>query len=208
MPVRCRAVFDRGRQFLLCLPCMPAGFCAPSDPETKSRARRLRYHSPMREAVSLLGRESVWDYPRPPRVERCPQRLRVEFSGETLADTVRAYRVLETSHPPTYYIPQVDMKMELLRPNDTRSFCEYKGEACYWDIHAGARTSVAAAWSYPSPSQAYTVLRDHLAFYPQRVDGCYVAGEQVQPQEGDFYGGWITSNLTGPFKGGPGSRGW
>jgi len=208
MPARCRAVFDRGRQFLLCLPGMLAGFCASSDPGTKSRARRLRYHSPMEEAVSLLGCESVWDYPRPPRVERCPQRLRVEFSGETLADTVRAYRVLETSHPPTYYIPQVDMKMGLLRPNGTRSFCEYKGEACYWDIHAGARTSVAAAWSYPSPRQAYAVLRDHLAFYPQRVEGCYVAGEQVQPQEGDFYGGWITSNLTGPFKGGPGSRGW
>ena len=208
MPVRCRAVFDRGRQFLLCLPGMLAGFCAPSHPETKSRARSLRYHSPMKEAVSLLGRESVWDYPRPPRVERCPQRLRVEFSGETLADTVRAYRVLETSHPPSYYIPQDDVKMELLRPNATRSFCEYKGEACYWDIHAGARTSVAAAWSYPSPSQAYAVLRDHLAFYPQRVDGCFVAGERVQPQEGDFYGGWITSNLAGPFKGVPGSRGW
>ena len=175
-------------------------------PKTKSRARRLRYHIPMKEAVSLLGRESVWDYPRPPRVERCPQRLRVEFNGETLADTSRAYRVLETSHPPTYYIPQVDVKMELLQPNATRSFCEYKGDAGYWDIHA--RISIAAAWSYASPSQAYSVLRDHLAFYPQRVDGCFVAGERVQPQEGDFYGGWITSNLAGPFKGVPGSRGW
>ena len=162
----------------------------------------------MKEGVSGPGRESVWDYPRPPRVEPCPHRLSVEFNGATLADTSRAYRVLETSHPPAYYIPQADVKMEFLRPNATRSFCEYKGEARHWDVHDGARTSVAAAWSYPSPSQAYAVLRDHLAFYPQRVDGCYVAGERVQPQEGDFYGGWITSNLMGPFKGGLGSRGW
>lgn len=142
----------------------------------------------MKEGATGLGRESVWDYPRPPRVEPCLDHLRVEFNGETLADTVRAYRVLETSHPPTYYIPQVDVKMEFLRANATRSFCEYKGDARYWDIHVGARTSIAAAWSYPSPSQAYSDLRDHLAFYPQRVDGCFVAGERVQPQKGDFYG--------------------
>lgn len=98
------------------------------------------------------GRESVWDYPRPPRVELCARRLRVEFGGETLAETVRAYRMLETSHPPTYYIPQADVKMELLRPNTARSFCEFKGEARCWDICAGVRTSVAAAWSYSSPS--------------------------------------------------------
>jgi len=132
----------------------------------------------------------------------------VEFNGETLADTSRAYRVLETSHPPTYYIPQVDVKMDLLMPNATRSFCEFKGEAHYWDIQIGARTSIAAAWSYPSPSLPYAVLRDHLAFFPQRVDGCFVGAERVHPQEGDFYGGWITLNLDGPFKGGPGSRGW
>jgi uncharacterized protein (DUF427 family) len=154
------------------------------------------------------GRESVWDYPRPPRVELCKLRLRVEFDGETIAETVRAYRVLETSHPPTYYIPQVDVKMELLRPNTARSFCEFKGEARYWDIRGGVRTSVAAAWSYPSPSPPYVVLRDYLAFYPHRVDACFVDGELVRPQEGDFYGGWITSDLAGPFKGGPGTRGW
>ncbi len=162
----------------------------------------------MEKVAPSPGRESVWSYPRPPRVEPCLQRLRVEFSGETLADTSRAYRLLETSHPPTYYIPQVDVKMELLSPNATRSFCEYKGEARYWDLHAGSRTSIAAAWSYPSPSQAYSVLRDHLAFYPHRVDGCFVDGERVHAQEGDFYGGWITSNIIGPFKGGPGSLGW
>jgi uncharacterized protein (DUF427 family) len=162
----------------------------------------------MSQPVPGPGRESVWDYPRPPRVELFLQRLRVEFNGETVADTSRAYRLLETSHPPTYYIPQADVKMEFLRPNANRSFCEYKGEACYWDLHAGARTSTAAAWSYPSPGKPYSVLRDHLAFYPHRVDGCFVDGERVQPQEGDFYAGWITSNITGPFKGGAGTRGW
>lgn len=162
----------------------------------------------MAKLVPGPSRESVWDYPRPPRVEPCLQRLRVEFNGETVADTGRAYRLLETSHPPVYYIPPGDVKMEFLRLNSARSFCEFKGEACYWDIQVGARASMAAAWSYPSPSQRYSTLRDHLAFYPQRVDGCFVDGERVQPQEGDFYGGWITANITGPFKGGPGTRGW
>ena len=154
------------------------------------------------------GCESVWDYPRPPKVEPCQRRLRVEFNGETLADTSRAYRVLETSHPPVYYIPQADIKMEFLVANSRRSFCEFKGEAQYWDLQVGARTLVAAAWSYPSPSPRYAVLRDHLSFYPQQLDGCFVDDERVQAQEGDFYGGWITSNIVGPFKGGPGTRGW
>jgi uncharacterized protein (DUF427 family) len=162
----------------------------------------------MNDAIDRPGRESVWDYPRPPRVEPCSQRLRVEFNGETLADTRSGFRVLETSHPPTYYIPQVDIRMELLRQNARRSFCEFKGDARYWDLCAGSRTSIAAAWSYPSPSQPYAVLRDHLSFYADRVDGCFVDEERVQPQEGDFYGGWITSNIQGPFKGGPGTRGW
>jgi uncharacterized protein (DUF427 family) len=162
----------------------------------------------MSQPVPGPARESVWDYPRPPRVEPCLHRLRVEFNRETVAGTSRAYRLLETSHPPTYYIPQADVKMEFLRPNANGSFCEYKGEARYWDLRAGALTSIAAAWSYPSPGRPYSVLRDHLAFYPHRVDGCFVDGERVQPQEGDFYGGWITSNITGPFKGGHGTRGW
>jgi uncharacterized protein (DUF427 family) len=154
------------------------------------------------------GRESVWDYPRPPRVEPCSQRLRVEFNGEIVADTTRGYRLLETSHPPTYYIPPSDVKLEFLKPNTHRSFCEFKGEARYWDLHAGSRIALAAAWSYASPSNPYALLRDHLSFYANRVDACFVGEERVQPQEGDFYGGWITSNLTGPFKGAPGTRGW
>jgi uncharacterized protein (DUF427 family) len=153
-------------------------------------------------------RESVWDYPRPPRVEVCGQRLRVEFNGVTVADSSRAYRLLETSHPPVYYIPPEDVKTELLKPNDMFSFCEYKGSAKYWDLQVGDRVSVAAAWSYPSPSGGFAMLRGHLAFYASRVDACFVDDERVKPQPGDFYGGWITSNLVGPFKGVPGSRGW
>ncbi len=162
----------------------------------------------MQQSSAGLARESVWDYPRPPRVEPFSQRIRVEFNGETVADTLQAYRVLETSHPPSYYIPRADVKMGFLRANPMRSFCEFKGDASYWDVQSGARNSIAAAWSYPSPRGAYSVLRDHLAFYPHRVDGCFVDGERVEAQEGDFYGGWITSNITGPFKGGPRTRGW
>jgi uncharacterized protein (DUF427 family) len=155
-----------------------------------------------------LVRESVWEYPRPPRLEACRQRIRVEYGGEVVADTTRAFRILETSHPPTYYIPPQDVRNELLRPNKTRTFCEFKGSAHYWDLVVGDRVSPAAAWSYPSPSKAYAAVRDHLAFYSNRVDACFVNDERVQPQQGDFYGGWITSNLTGPFKGIPGSGGW
>jgi uncharacterized protein (DUF427 family) len=168
----------------------------------------MRYHGAMQEASPDAQIENVWDYPRPPRVEPSPRIIRVEFNGRTLAETSRAFRVLETSHPPTYYIPKDDVRMERLTANTKRSFCEYKGVATYWDIQDGAEVSIAAAWSYPSPSDAFAVLRDHLAFYPGRVQGCFVDGERVQRQEGDFYGGWITSHVKGPFKGGPGSMGW
>ncbi len=154
------------------------------------------------------NQESVWDYPRPPRVEPCQRRVRVEFNGETIADTSHAYRLLETSHPPTYYIPRADVRTEFLKPSARHSFCEFKGEACYWNLQVGARTSTDAAWSYPAPSHHYAVLRGHLAFYSGRVDACFIGEEAVQPQPGDFYGGWITSHVVGPFKGGAGSRQW
>jgi uncharacterized protein (DUF427 family) len=152
--------------------------------------------------------ESVWDYPRPPRVEACPWPLRVEFGGETIASTNRAFRLLETSHPPAYYIPQADIRMDFLSGNATRTFCEFKGSAVYWDLAVNGRRSPSCAWSYPAPTAAFAVLRDHLAFYASRVDACFVGDERVQAQPGDFYGGWITANLIGPFKGVPGSRGW
>lgn len=154
------------------------------------------------------GQESVWDYPRPPRVELARHRVRVEFHGETIADSMAAYRVLETSHPPTYYIPPSDVRLEFLRADSQRTYCEFKGSASYWDLVVGSRVSEQAAWSYPSPTPAFSVLKDCLAFYPSRVDGCFVDDERVQAQEGDFYGGWITANLTGPFKGGAGTRFW
>jgi len=148
--------------------------------------------------------ESVWDYPRPPAVEPCAARVRVELGGATLADSTRALRVLETSHPPTIYIPPEEVRRELLTESRTSStWCEFKGAARYLD--AGGRT---VAWTYPSPNPRYAALRDHIAFYPGRVDAAYLGDERVEAQQGDFYGGWITSDLTGPFKGAAGTRGW
>jgi len=152
--------------------------------------------------------ESVWDYPRPPRVEASQKPVRVEFAGEVIAETTRAYRVLETSHPPVFYIPLEDVRGEFLRPSRRRTYCEFKGEAGYYDLVAGGREVREAAWYYPEPSARYEVLRGHVAFYPGRVDAAWVGDEQVTPQEGDFYGGWITSEIEGPFKGGPGTTGW
>jgi uncharacterized protein (DUF427 family) len=152
--------------------------------------------------------ESVWDYPRPPRLERTGQRIRVVFAGHTIADTTRAYRVLETSHPPVYYIPREDVKTALIERTDHGSFCEFKGGATYWSIAAGGRVSADAAWSYESPGGEFAAIRGYLAFYAGRVDACYVDDERAEPQPGGFYGGWITSGLVGPFKGGPGTSGW
>ncbi len=152
--------------------------------------------------------ESVWDYPRPPRFELSPYRVRVESGGETIADTRRAFRLLETSHPPTYYIPPEDVRLDLLESNRRRSFCEFKGDAGYWDLTVGTQLSRDVAWSYAAPSTPYSPLANYLAFYPSRVDACFVGDERVQAQPGDFYGGWITANLVGPFKGRPGTRHW
>ena len=153
-------------------------------------------------------KESVWDYPRPPRVEPSTQLIRVVFNSTTTAETNRALRVLETSHPPVYYIPPGDVQQQLLSPTAHHSYCEYKGQASYYSVKVGNKVSENAAWSYHQPSTGYELLKDHLAFYPGRVDACYVDDEPVQAQEGDFYGGWITSAIEGPFKGGPGTAGW
>jgi uncharacterized protein (DUF427 family) len=149
--------------------------------------------------------ESVWDYPRPPRVEPSAARVVVELDGEVLADSRRSLRVLETSHPPVYYIPAADIRTDRLRPSARRpTVCEFKGTARYYD--AGDRSAVA--WSYASPSPGYEAIAGCYAFYPGRVDRATVDGEQVEAQPGGFYGGWITSAVTGPFKGGPGTMGW
>ena len=117
-------------------------------------------------------------------------------------------RVLETSHPPVYYIPPEDVQVGFLSRSGHTSYCEFKGRATYYDLRVSDRTALDAAWSYHNPAMGYESLKDHLAFYSSRVDACYVDGERVQAQEGDFYGGWITSDIEGPFKGGPGTRGW
>jgi uncharacterized protein (DUF427 family) len=156
----------------------------------------------------LPGQESVWDYPRPPRLEATTRHIRVVFNGETVAETRRGLRVLETSHPPVYYFPQEDIRMEFLAATARKSFCEFKGAASYWTLRVGDRVSENAAWSYPNPQPGYEAMKDHLAFYASRVDACFVDDEQVTPQEGDFYGGWITSQVVGPFKGALGTWEW
>lgn len=154
------------------------------------------------------GQESVWDYPRPPRVEPVSERIRVIVNGVTVADSTNAYRVLETSHPPSYYIPQADIKMEHLTSTQRRTFCEFKGAASYWTITVGDRVERDAGWGYAQPSHGFEAITDHIAFYESRVDEAYVGAERVQAQAGDFYGGWITSKIVGPFKGGAGTQGW
>jgi uncharacterized protein (DUF427 family) len=154
------------------------------------------------------GQESVWDYPRPPRLDTAPCHVKVKFAGEVIAETRRAKRVLETSHPPTYYIPPGDVRADLLRAAEGDSFCEWKGGARYFDVVAGGRVAQSAAWAYPAPADGFEAIRDHLAFYAGRVDACFVNGQRARPQPGGFYGGWITDNVVGPFKGGPGTGGW
>jgi uncharacterized protein (DUF427 family) len=154
------------------------------------------------------GQESVWDYPRPPRLEDCSARIQVVFNGVTIADTRRAKRVLETSHPPVYYMPPEDIQMEFLKLASGGSWCEWKGKARYYALDVGNKTAPQAAWFYPDPAPAFTAIKNHLAFYAGLMDACCVDGEKVIPQPGGFYGGWITKNIVGPFKGGPGTIGW
>lgn len=158
--------------------------------------------------MSEVGTESVWDYPRPPRVDPSAERVVVTHGGVVLADTTASLRVLETSHPPTYYLPRSAFADGVLRPADGASWCEWKGKASYLDLVVGDMVLAGVAWTYPEPSSGFEALRDHVALYPGRVDECTVDGEVVQPQPGDFYGGWITSRVTGPFKGAPGTSGW
>ena len=154
------------------------------------------------------SQESVWDYPRPPRVEDCGKQVQVVVGDEIIADSTRARRVLETSHPPVYYIPPEDVQTELLVATPKRSYCEWKGQAQYYDVVIDEQRIRDVAWAYPQPTRTFASIRDHLAFYPHLVDGCFVDGERVTPQAGGFYGGWVTSDIVGPFKGEPGTMGW
>lgn len=152
--------------------------------------------------------ESVWNYPRPPRVEPDRRRIVVTFNGQIIADSTAAHRVLETSHPPVFYIPPEDVRLECFRATQRQSWCEFKGDAHYYDIIVGDRTAESAAWCYPEPKEAFIDIQHAIAFYPSKMQSCTVDGEEVQPQEGDFYGGWITSEVVGPFKGAPGTGYW
>jgi uncharacterized protein (DUF427 family) len=153
------------------------------------------------------GQESVWDYPRPPRVEPVPERLRVIVDGEVVAETDRGVRVVETAGAPVYYIPPEDIRLERLAPSGRSTVCEWKGVATYRS-YAGARTIADVAWSYDDPNPGYEAIRGYLAFYAGRVDEAWVGDERATPQPGGFYGGWVTSRIVGPIKGEPGSFGW
>ncbi len=152
--------------------------------------------------------ESVWKYPRPPRLEHVTRHVRVVFGGIVIAETRRAARVLETSHPPVFYISPEDIVLEHLTRTTRSSFCEWKGNASYYDVVAGEKVARDAAWTYPSPTEAFASIAGWIAFYPGRMDECTVDGEVVRAQAGGFYGGWITSDIEGPFKGEPGTQGW
>ncbi len=175
-------------------------------PDPAGREQRLP-----RGAVAVPpgpGQESVWDYPRPPALVADPRRVIVVF-GDVVAETSRAYRVLETSHPPTWYLPRADFVAGVLRPAPGSSHCEWKGQASYLDVRASdGRVAERAAWTYPEPTPAFAALVDHVALYPAAVDRITVDGQLVEPQPGRFYGGWVTPDVVGPFKGGPGSWGW
>ena len=157
---------------------------------------------------SVGGVESVWDYPRPPRLERSAARVTVTHAGVTIVDSDRCWRVLETSHPPVYYVPIEDIRAGALQAGRGQSFCEFKGMASYWDAEVDGVRVPEVGWSYERPSAGYEHLRGAVAFYPGRVDRALVDGEQVRPQAGGFYGGWITDDVVGPFKGDAGTRGW
>jgi uncharacterized protein (DUF427 family) len=157
-----------------------------------------------------MGRpkESVWDYPRPPRIEPLDRHVRVELGGETIAESDLAVRVLETAGPPTIYLRPEDVREDALRPAKGTTLCEWKGTASYFDAIVGQRVRPRAAWTYRDPKPGYESLRDWIAFYAGRVDAAYLDDELVTPQPGDFYGGWITAEIEGPFKGEPGSEDW
>ncbi len=169
---------------------------------------RSRNGGSFKRVVPKAGGESVWNYPRPPGVEQSSKHIRVEFGGKIVAETQRALRVLETSHPPVYYIPPEDIRMKLLKPENGSSYCEWKGQARYYSVVVGGKKAGRAAWSYPNPNPDYSAIKNHIAFYAEQMDACTVDGETVQPQEGNFYGGWITKDIVGPFKGAPGTAGW
>ena len=164
--------------------------------------------SGVRPQIPGPGQESVWDYPRPPRVERSDRLVVVVLGGVEVCRTAQAWRVLETSHPPVWYLPAADWAPGSLEPAPGTSYCEFKGVADYLDVVGGERRAERAGWTYRDPTPGFAVLAGAVAVYPAAMDACTVDGEQVRPQEGGFYGGWVTDDVVGPFKGAPGTLGW
>ena len=162
----------------------------------------------MKRDVPGPGQESVWDYPRPPALRKVERPVKIVFDGRVLAETTNAWSVHETSHPPVYYIPLEDVDDALIERVDGSSYCEWKGSASYVDVVSGGKRAPRAGWYYADPVEAFAPIKDHVAFYAGPMDACYVGDEQVTPQPGGFYGGWITSDVVGPFKGAPGTWGW
>jgi len=170
--------------------------------------RELARSRPTHIETPGSGQESVWDYPRPPKIEPVTQTIRVEFAGRTVAESRRALRIIETSSPPAYYFPAADVSSRYLQKIDERTFCEWKGFAQTWSIEIAQQCSHAAAWSYPNPEPGFESIAKHFAFHASRVGACYVGDQRVVPQPGEYYGGWITPGILGPFKGEPGSEHW
>jgi uncharacterized protein (DUF427 family) len=158
-------------------------------------------------AANGLPRESVWDYPRPPAIRPEPREVVVTFGGEPIASSTQAVKVCETAGPPVIYVPPGDVESDALVPSTGQTYCEWKGSASYYDVIGGGRVAKRAAWAYHDPKGAFEPIRDFVAFYPAKVE-CRLAGERVEPQPGKFYGGWVTAEIAGPFKGGIGSVGW
>ena len=159
-------------------------------------------------AVTTSNQESVWDYPRPPRLEFSDKHIQIKFNDVLIVDTIAAYRVLETSHPPGYYIPQEDIRMDYIVRDKGSSLCEWKGQATYYSVVVEDKKAVRAAWAYHNPTHHFAPIRGYLSFYVAPMDQCLVNGEVVRPQPGHFYGGWITDEIAGPFKGEPGTWHW
>ena len=189
-------------------------------PDKDALLRRVKAHrahwvdspKPADREPAGEGRESVWDYPRPPAVQDVAPRLCVVFAGETIADTLRGRRIVETAGAPVYYFPPADVRQDALRPTGRMSVCEWKGMAVYYDITVGARRAPAAAFAYPDPfddlGQGYGRIAGWLGFYAGKMDACYVGDERAAPQPGGVYAGWVTTAIAGPIKGAPGSEGW
>jgi len=154
-----------------------------------------------------LRQESVWDYPRPPKLVPDSRRVEVRLAALIIADSTQTYRVLETASPPTFYVPPMDVRLEFLQLSSGSSICEWKGAARYWTLKSHARSSEPVGWSYPNPNPPFETIASYFSFYPARLE-CYVEGERVQPQPGEFYGGWVTHEIVGPFKGRPGTESW